>query len=370
MEKQNYLWNSPAEDAEVRPLIGRGSSIGHHGEIFQGVYVNAAGHLQRGLVSLTSDVFRAEALFYPSQNATVIVKPTWKVKAEHAAQLTLDYCKVGQHGGSLVIKNNIPPSWGLGSSTSDVTAAIRAVGAAFGRTLPPAVVANLAVKAEIASDSIMYTDRAVLFAQREGLVLEEFSKQLPSFEVLGFNTNATGYETLGTPPARYSWWEIEAFRPLIGLLRKAVQTQDARLVGRVASASARINQRHLPKPHFDRLEKLTERVEALGLQVAHSGTVVGLLFDPVDVNIEEKTLEASATLAEVGITSSWRLRVSPDRSGEKARPLEPLADAQRSEETYSLPANNRTRHQVHFTVSYGKPHCLGHSRDLIARTAV
>lgn len=348
MEEQNELWSPLPDNEQIHPIVGRGSSIGHHGEIFQGVYVNAANRIQRGLVSLMSELFRAEAVFYPGSSHGVIVKPSWKLKAARAAQLTLEHCEVGASGGRLFLRNNIPPSWGLGSSTSDVTAAIRAVGAAFGRTLSPRVVAEIAVKAEVASDSIMYTNRAVLFAQREGLVLEEFSQQLPPFEVLGFNTDPAGYETLGAPPARYTWWEIEAFRPLIGLLRKAVSTQDPKLVGRVASASARINQRHLPKLHFDYVEKLIENVDALGLQVAHSGTVVGVLFDPADSNLEEKIAEAKAYLAEVGITLSWRLHVTPDQSEPNVTPIE-------------LVPHDRARRALQFSVS-----CLGDPVDVAA----
>jgi uncharacterized protein involved in propanediol utilization len=317
MENQNYASNAVSNDPPARLLRGHGASIGHHGEIFQGVYVNPSGRLQRGLVSLMSGVFKSEAVFHPNSSGIVSVKPNWKVKAARAAQLTLEHCGGGLTGGHLIIKNNMPPSWGLGSSTSDVTASIRAVSTACGHTLPPRVVARLAVKAEIASDSVMFSDRAVLFAQREGVVLEEFSHQLPPIEVLGFNTDPTGYETLGTPPARYSWWEIEAFRPLLGLLRKAVNTQDPRLVGCVASASARINQRHLPKPHFDYLEKLVTRVGALGLQVAHSGTVVGLIFDPDGLNLSEQIAEARGYLAEIGISATWRLCTSTEWAAEE-----------------------------------------------------
>jgi uncharacterized protein involved in propanediol utilization len=305
-----YNHDSLASEESTVPRVGRGFCIGHHGEIFQGVYVNDSGRLQRGLVSLTSPVFRAEAIFYPDANREVVVSPSWKQKAAHAAQLTLEHCTGPSSGGRLVIKNNIPPGWGLGSSTSDVTASIRAVADAVGMTFSPKAVADLAVRAETACDSVMFTERAVLFAQRKGQVLEEFSGQLPPVEVVGFNTDPAGYDTLSAPPAHYSWWEIEAFRPLIGLLRKAVLTQDPKLVGRVASASARINQRHLPKPHFDRLEKLTAKVGAVGLQVAHSGTVVGLLFDPADATVNEQVAETREYLAEIGIASSWRLRIN------------------------------------------------------------
>lgn len=307
MENIDYFSHVLPDSFKPCPGMGSGVSIGHHGEIFQGVYVNCSGNLQRGLVSLMSDAFRAEAFFYPNTSGAVSTEPGWKVKAARAAELTLDYCKAPLSGGHLVIKNNIPSAWGLGSSTSDVTAAIRAVGAAFGHALSSQVVADVAVRAEVASDPVMFSDRAVLFAQRKGVVLEDFSEHLPPLEILGFNTDPAGYDTLGAPPARYSWWEIEAFRPLIGLLRKAVITQDPRLVGYVATASARINQRHLPKPHFERLAVLTTEVGAVGLQVAHSGTVVGLLFDRAEANLNDRIAEAQKHLARIGITLTWRL---------------------------------------------------------------
>lgn len=339
MENLSPTDNAVSKDLNVHSLSGGGVSVGHHGEVFQGVYVTPSGRLKRGLVSLISGIFRSEAVFYPNSNSGVTAKPDWKVKAARAAQLTLEHCEVGLTGGQLIIKNNMPPSWGLGSSTSDVTASIRAVSAAFGRTLSPHVVASLAVKAEIASDSVMFSDRAVLFAQRDGVVLEEFSQQLPPIEVLGFNTDPIGYETLGAPPARYSWWEIEAFRPLLGLLRKAVNLQDPRLVGCVASASARINQRHLPKPHFDYLEKLVTQVGALGLQVAHSGTVVGLLFDPASFNLSEQVAEARGYLADIDICSTWHLCTSTEYPAKEELVAQDLLECQASLKNDALSPN-------------------------------
>jgi len=113
-------------------------------------------------------------------------------------------------------------------------------------------------------------------------------------------------------PAQYSQWEIEAFRPLLGLLRRALHTQDARLLGRVASASARINQRHLPKPCFERLERLGEELGAVGLQVAHSGSVIGILFDGASPDREEQIEEARARVAEMGFGSLWRFTTRGD----------------------------------------------------------
>jgi len=304
------------ERTRTSPKIGYSAEIAHHGEILQGVFEEPGGRLCRGLVTLTCEAFKSEATFFPDSSGVISVEPTWKTKALRAIELTLALCNGRACGGSLKIYSNIPLRLGFGSSTSDVIAAIRAVSETLGVQLGPELIATLAVQAETASDATMFGDQAVLFAHRNGVLMEDLGAPLPALDVLGFNTDPTGIgiDTLSFPPARYTWWEIEAFRPLVGLMRRAVHTQDPRLVGQVASASARINQRHLPKPHFDDLEKLVEAAGARGLQVAHSGTVVGLLFDPEDSDREHRIAYAQAMLAERGFHSTWRF-ISGKKNG-------------------------------------------------------
>ncbi|HEX8090046.1 MAG TPA: kinase [Blastocatellia bacterium] len=293
-----------SDELELCIRDGYGAANAHHGEILQGVYVDKDERLHRGLISLICDVMGAQAKFSPSAASTIQVNPAWKIKARRAAELTLQHLNVRCAGGQLTVKSNIPLGWGLGSSTSDVTAAIRSVAHAFGKTLPSKSIGELAVKAELASDPLMFGERAILFACREGNVIEDFGDCLPALEVLGFNTDRSGngIDTIAYKPARYDWRDIEAFRAMIGLMRKAVQAQASHLVGRVASASARINQRHLPKPYFDKLERLVEDVGAVGVQVAHSGTVAGLLFDPQDTDNRERVECSKGLLTEMGFS--------------------------------------------------------------------
>ena len=304
---------TPTTPVLFQPGVGFGHAPGHHGEVFQGVTEVAPGQLKRCLVSLPCNILKTEAVFTPDDSGIIRVEPLWKVKAKRAAELALSALHGGHFGGKLELQSNIPVGWGLGSSTSDVVATLRAVAHAFQKTFSPQVLGDLAVKAEHASDSIMFEDRAVLFAHRAGVVVEDFIGQLPELDVLGFNTDATGdgVDTLSLVRARYSSWEIEAFRVLQGLLRRAVRTHDPRLLGRVATASAVISQRHLPKPHFERLLKITEAVGAVGLQVAHSGTVAGILFDAADPQREGKLLQARTQVLELGFGLLRRFRTGP-----------------------------------------------------------
>jgi uncharacterized protein involved in propanediol utilization len=123
--------------------------------------------------------------------------------------------------------------------------------------------------------------------------------------VLGFNTeDGRGVETLALPPIPYSAWEAEAFRPILGLLRRAVEQQDPVLLGRVATASTVITQRHRPKKAMPELLRLAGEVGALGVQVAHSGTVAGLLFAP-GAGAAERIERARVGLHGLGLRESW-----------------------------------------------------------------
>jgi uncharacterized protein involved in propanediol utilization len=43
---------------------------------------------------------------------------------------------------------------------------------------------------------------------------------------------------------------------------------------------AELNQRFVPMRSFDQVRVLAERHGALGIQISHSGTVAGILFEP------------------------------------------------------------------------------------------
>jgi uncharacterized protein involved in propanediol utilization len=308
-----------------RPRTGIGRCCGHHGELLQGVFEEPDG-LHRGLVTLPMPGLgtRAEiTLLHRRGSGEITVLPEWKVSSRRAAALTLRALGLGSTDARLRLFSDLPPSLGFGSSTSDVTATIRAVCDATGRRLPSRAIAQLAVSAERASDAVMFP-APVLFAHREGRILETFGVELPRMEVLGFGTGALGRHRLDTAalvPARYDAWEIETFRTLRGLVRGAVRRGDARALAAVATASADINQRHLPLERYAHLRALLSETAACGLQVAHSGAIAGLLFTP-DVT-EEEIDAAQAGLAQLGIEETWLVSSGEDGDlGAEAERLE------------------------------------------------
>lgn len=286
--------------------MGVGYAPAHHGELLQGMFEDGAGRLRRGLVTLPMPGRGSRAVFYPSHNHLGVVGTPELTKVRRAAVLTLR--EFATHpapakGGQVEITSNVPLGIGMGSSTSDVTATIRAVADYHGVSLSREEVGRLAVLAECASDSIMIDDRVVLFAHRDGEVIETLGHRLPPMIIVGCDTGCgDGVDTLSLPPADYADHEIGAFQVMRAALRRAIATEDVALLGRVATASARINQRFLPKPKLDFLFEVGRQHGGQGVQVAHSGTVAGLIFDARQPGVQAVALRCVAAIEQAGLT--------------------------------------------------------------------
>lgn len=311
-------------DTALEVEVGVGHAPAHHGELLQGMFLDDAGRRRRALVTLPLPERGTRALFYPSSAHWGVVGTPELTKVRRAALLALrELSRLGHtaKGGQVEIISDVPRGIGMGSSTSDVTATIRAVADHHGVPLSREEVGRLAVLAECAADSIMIDDRVVLFAHRDGEVLETFGSRLPDLVVVGCDADpGVRVDTLGLRPAEYDEREVGAFGVLRAGLRRAVATGDAALLGRVATASARINQRFLPKRLLEPLLELCLRHGGCGVQVAHSGTVAGLLFDPRRPGAPDGARRCRDEVAAMGleITASVGLDPAPHRAGVRA----------------------------------------------------
>jgi len=287
---------------------GQGHAIAQFGELFQGVARDDEGKLHRCLVSLPCDKLSSTAKFNSAASGDLLVTPASKQKAQKAARIALEYLGSPVQSGTLIVESNIPEGKGMGSSTADCIASIMAVAAVLERRPEPQQVAEIVVKAETASGNVMF-NQPVLFAHREGRVLENYFRSVPTMLVLGFDTEGDKIvETLLFPPAVYSAKEIEQFRVLRAALRRAILTHDARLLGSVATASAEINQKFLPKPLFAEICHSLREVTVLGVAVAHSGTVSSILLDAQDPQCNAKVDLILSRLESFGIQNILQFR--------------------------------------------------------------
>jgi uncharacterized protein involved in propanediol utilization len=311
-------------------IVGLGCAEQHHGELLQGGLWRA-GELVPCLITMPGRGVGSTARFRAAgpvgSSGSLEVVPAWKQKAARAARLTLEFIGAPV-AGRLEIECSVATGVGLGSSTCDVVAAIRAVAAAYGASLDAATVARLAIEAEDASDPIMFDREMVLFAQRQGRVLESFGSWIPQYAVMSFDADpsAGGVETLSLPVPAYTSVELAGFESMVARAREAFRRHDPgalATLAAVATESATLNQRFLPLRNFAGLRRVADEFGALGLQISHSGTIGGLLFAEgvarVDVTLETRltarlrslgarplglfTTGAEPTIDDTGMTS-------------------------------------------------------------------
>jgi uncharacterized protein involved in propanediol utilization len=299
--------------AAADQCVGEASCQPHFGEVVQGaveVEKNGRPAIVRCLVSLhmPTEIGSVAQFRLVSGTSKIQVAPSHYTKCLKAARLMLDRLGLQNSGGVLQVRTLVPEGAGMGSSTSGVVAAMRAVAAAAGRAagttiaLSPRLQADVAVAAEQASDSIMFdcTGTTLLFEHRTGLVRRTLGGALPRMLILGFDTAADGVDTDALPRARYSSEQIASFSVALATLERGIKQQSVDLIGRVATFSATVNQAHLPKPNFDALVEVSKMVGSAGIVVAHSGTVAGLIFDAALTDLAARTAEAEALVKALG----------------------------------------------------------------------
>ncbi len=257
-----------------------GMATSHAGEILQGALRHGR-RTRRVLLSLSAPALWTRAEIIPTPGRPLSVEPSWSRKAYDGACQLLERLRVRAPEVSVRLTSNIPVGKGCGSSTTDILATARALLAHTGRRMREEVVARLIVDVEAASDSSVLS-RPALFRHREGTVEEYLPGAFPPLRVLVLDAQPSQViDTLSLARARYSDTQLGHFADLVAELRAAFRERDPHRLGAVATASARVSQQFLPKPHLDALIGSVAAVGGYGVAVSHSGTVVSALL-PVD----------------------------------------------------------------------------------------
>lgn len=217
--------------------------------------------------------------------------PEWRVPPralKAAAMLRAGMAHFGESvpAGRLWLRSDLPAGRGYGSSTVDVGATLYALAGFFGRSLPKAEAARLAVQVE-PSDSTLFPGLA-LFDHREGS-FHECLGPAPALAVIvldpGGEVDTLAYNREVTPESlrRFSAEHREAF----GLLRTGLTERDWARVGQAATLSAQTHQAILFNPFLDAALAACRTLDGLGVCRAHSGTLLGLLLDTARTSPEE-----------------------------------------------------------------------------------
>lgn len=243
------------------------------GELVQGTLEG-----EHFLVSCPVDLY-AEVTVEITGTPGVLQASPYAFKAKAALERALEYFHAPGVGVRLRLHSPLPGGKGMGASTADVAGAIYAIAKALGREIKPQEVAHLAVSVEPTDGTVF--PNLVLFDHRRGFLYGELGPPLP-VDILaldfGGEVDTLEYNAVDRS-ALLRKLEPQA-REALELVRSGLAQGDVDLIGRGATLSALSHQEVLYKPQLEKVLALSRDVGALGVNVAHSGVVIGVLLDP------------------------------------------------------------------------------------------
>ncbi len=218
-----------------------------------------------------------------------ILFPADRIKTAQAVRKALDREGRPDLGAVIDVASSLPVGKGMGSSTADLSAACFAVAAALGRRLSPEAVAEIALSIE-PSDAT-FSRGIVLFDHVEGQIYERLGEPIPiGLLALDFGGAVDTLEFhRRSDLAILNAANETAVSRALELVRDGLRRQDPARLGEGATMSALANQRVLPKPGLEAIIDYAMAQGAYGVNVAHSGTVVGVLL-PLGREAEERLI--------------------------------------------------------------------------------
>lgn len=250
----------------VDVAAGAGRAFGTFGELLQGTLPDGADFL----VTMPIDRY-ATAWFRLDPTGPLLVFPSHKSKS-----LALARSMLGGAGGTLVVDGDLPVGKGLASSSADLVATARAVGGALGLSVEPAAVEDWLRPIE-PTDGVMYAG-VVAFEHRR-VRLRRFLGVLPPMTVVAVDEGGQlDTVAFNMAPKPYSDDDRREYARLLETIALAVDAGDLASLGAVATRSAVLNQRVVPKQNLDAMIRISQESGALGVVCAHSGTMTGVLL--------------------------------------------------------------------------------------------
>ncbi|MEU0148803.1 kinase [Streptomyces sp. NPDC006288] len=250
---------------------GAGAARGTFGELLQGVLPDGTAFLVTLPISLGS-----RARFRYDRHGPLQVYPAHKTKSLTLARAMLDAHGAGG-GGTLLLDSDLLVGKGLASSSADLVATARGVGAALGLDTSPTAVEDWLRPVE-PTDGVMHP--GIVVFEHRAVRLRALLGALPPVTVVAVDEGGqldTVSHNRRSPHVPTG--SRNDYARLLGDLALAVRAADLDAVGAVTTRSAVLNQCRLPKRNLDAMTRIARGVGAPGVVCTHSGTMLGLLLD-------------------------------------------------------------------------------------------
>ncbi|AGM07906.1 hypothetical protein [Amycolatopsis keratiniphila] len=286
---------------DLNRRTAEGTAFGTFGELLQGAIDEPGVDF---LVTLPITLSATASFEHDPAGTELWVQPSHKVKSRLLAQRMLQRWGAVP-SGTLRLTGNLPEGKGLASSSADLVATARAVAAVFGKWISGADIEDL-IRGIEPSDGVMH--HGVVAFHHRRTELRRPLGTLPPLAIVAVDEGGM-VDTIEFNQVRkpYTAEDRHEYGLLLDRLTRAIGERDLRAVGEVATRSAVLNQRLRAKRSLGDMVDLCARVGGLGVVVAHSGTMVGILLDEGAEGFATQTAETiTAVSANFGYASLFR----------------------------------------------------------------
>lgn len=180
---------------------------------------------------------------------------------------------------SLNINSQIPIGKGMASSTADIGATIKATLSMLDKSLTGEEISKLAVKIE-ATDSLLLNRHSIF-----NPLTADIKKYLGGIDntkvvILEPNDILDTKSIRMTPNYRmYKMQNRQIIKEAFSLLDEGLAKNNLSLVGKACTYSSLANENIHKKPFLKEIIEISDKFGCYGVNIAHSGTVIGILMD-------------------------------------------------------------------------------------------
>lgn len=195
--------------------------------------------------------------------------------------------------------SKLPLGKGMSSSTADIASTIFGIGNLFDVKIDRYKLAEISVSIE-PTDSIIF-EELTLFDSLKGKVILPIAPVPPLKVIVLEGLGSVDTIEYHNKISEIIYYYADEWEDAFSLMERSLKEGDWYGVGRAAIKSSLIQQRILPKPYLDEIINCSLELGAYGVNVAHSGTAVGIfLKEDLDEEPIVERLKRSGILESYG----------------------------------------------------------------------
>ncbi len=199
-------------------------------------------------------------------------------------------------GWKLEKKSTLPIGKGMSSSTADMLVGLQALAVFQNRYLTAEELTTFCCQIE-PTDSIAFAEWTVINPLSGQILFQTDWK--PELYVYILEPRKTEWTVELARMTECPTYPVQASQALLDNFKEACRSKNEVLLGQIATTSALLNNTRLPKPYLADIITLVNQLGLLGVNVAHSGTVVGILMTKSQLPLIS-VIEANFSKGEIG----------------------------------------------------------------------